>query len=68
MLFSGFFDDLLGRYPRFQVVRANPSPLGTACKTAADDIGNTLARTMAEKAAKNIEGYSFREAMKSLFS
>lgn len=39
-----------------------------ACKAAAVEIGNTLSKTMVEKAAKNIEGYQFREAIKSMFS
>lgn len=39
-----------------------------ACKAAAVEIGNTLAKTMAEKAAKNIDGYKFRDAMSGLFS
>ncbi len=39
-----------------------------ACKVAAVEIGNTLAKTMVEKAAKNIDGYQFREAIKSMFA
>lgn len=39
-----------------------------ACKVAALEIGNTLAKHMVEKASKNIEGYHFREAMRGMFS
>jgi hypothetical protein len=39
-----------------------------AAKVAVTEIGNTLAKTMIEKAAKNMEGYSFRELVKGLFS
>jgi len=39
-----------------------------ACKAASIEIGNTLTKTMAEKAAKNIDGYYFRDVIQKLFA